>query len=96
MGSIFIWVAISKFIIKLLKIPKNWKALFLMFLSFFKKICQSEEPPLPLSKQFPPFSPIPPFLEKIFHPHPNFQIRGSQPPFPFVKGGSNYVMDKLF
>ena len=62
---------------------------------FFKKICQSEEPPLPLSKLFPPVSPIPPFLEKIFHPHPNFQIRGSQPPFPFVKGGSNYVMDKL-
>ena len=31
----------------------------------------------------PPFSPTPPFLEKIFHPHPNCQIRGIR--FPLCK-----------
>ena len=50
-----------------------------------KKIwCQSKEPPLPpLSKQFP-FSPTPPFLEKIYHPHPYCHTWGTQD--SFIKG----------
>ena len=48
-----------------------------------KKIwCQSKEPP-PLSKQFP-FSPTPPFLEKIYHPHPYCHTWGTQD--SFIKG----------
>ena len=40
------------------------------------------------------FRSTPPFLRKIFHPHPYCQIRGSQ--FPLYKrrgegGGSNYA-----
>ena len=43
-------------------------------------------------KQIPLFSPTPPSLEKIFHPHPYYQIWGSQsPPLLLYKGvGSNY------
>ena len=38
----------------------------------------------------PPCSPI--SLEKIFHPHPYCQLRGSHPP-PFIKGrSSNYAL----
>ena len=45
------------------------------------------------SKESLPFLTIAPFLEKIFHPHPYCQIRGTQSPL-FIKGGggggSNY------
>ena len=34
----------------------------------------------PISKQSASFSPIPPFLEKTFHPHPYCQISGTQSP----------------
>ena len=37
-----------------------------------------------------PFNPTPPILEKIFHPHPYCQIRGSQSSL-YNKGSSNYV-----
>ena len=40
----------------------------------------------PLSKQSPPFSPTSPFLEKIFHTHPYYQICETQST-PFIKGG---------
>ena len=38
------------------------------------------------SKESLPFLTIAPFLEKIFHPHPYCQIRGTQSPL-FIKGG---------
>ena len=41
-----------------------------IFVLFIKISCQS--------KESPPFGPTPPFLEKIFHPHPYCQIRGTQ------------------
>ena len=39
----------------------------------------------------PSFSPTPPFLEKAFHPHPYFRIRGSQTPLNKGWGDSNYA-----
>ena len=41
-----------------------------------------------------PFRPALPFLEKIFHPNPYCQIRGSQfpptPQPPFINGGGGW------
>ena len=78
----------------ILKIKKNCLALSI-FLSFFIKIlCQSKE--FPLSTQSTLKS-NPSLLEKIFHPHPHCQIRGSQSleeGTPFRKGGV-WTMDML-
>ena len=41
-------------------------------------MCQSEQSSLFLNNSS--FSPTPPFLGKVFHPHPYCQIRGSQSP----------------
>ena len=55
-------------------------------LSFIKKFdAKAKSPPPPLSTQFP-FSPTPPFLEKIYHPHPYCHTWGTQPPPSFIKG----------
>ena len=43
---------------------------------------------IPLFLNNPHFSLTPPFLKKIFHPYPYYQIRGSQS--PLIKGGSKY------
>ena len=47
-------------------------------------------------KESLPFSPTPPFLEKIFYPHVYCQIRGSQSP-SLYKGlvSSNYLSCKI-
>ena len=75
----------SKIYEQIIEIFKKLESI-LIFLSFFMKIlCQIEEPPLPLSKQSPPFSLTPPFLERVFHPDPHFQIRRKQP--TLCKGG---------
>ena len=52
-------------------------------LSFVKKFDAKAKSPPPLSKQFP-FSPTPPFLEKIYHPHPYCHTWGTQD--SFIKG----------
>ena len=46
---------------------------------------------MPKQRTISPFRPALPFLQKIFHPNPYCQIRGSQfpppPPIPFYKWG---------
>ena len=68
------------------------------YFCILKISCQSKE-----SRPFldnPTFIPTPPFLEKILHPHPYCQIRGTQS--PFIKragwggGGLNYVLFLFF
>ena len=69
-----------------LKFQTNWKS-FLYSTFLWKFNIKVKNPPLP------PLSSIPPFLQKIFHPHPYCKIWGSQSPLPpFIKGmgGSNY------
>ena len=58
---------------------KKLQSIVNIFVFFVKISCQSKESPL--SKQSP-FSPIPSFLEKIFHPHPYCKIRESQSQSP--------------
>ena len=61
-----------------------------------KKIwCQSKEPPPPFSKQFP-FSPTPPFLEKIYHPHPYCHTWGTQTPLLYKRKYVSFIPWLLF
>ena len=60
---------------------------FNIFVYLIKIPCQSKE--FPLSKQFPSFSPTPPFLEKIFYLHRYSQIWRTQ--LPLHKGEGRKV-----
>ena len=66
-------------------------------LSFVKKFDAKAKspPPSPFSKQFP-FSPTPPFLEKIYHPHPYCHTWGTQPPLLYKRKYVSFIPWLLF
>ena len=78
---------IKKIILKIKKKMQSTVNTFAFFIEFMSKQRN------PLSKQSLPFSPTPPFLEKIFHCHPYCQIRGSQ--FPLYKGEGGFELCKI-
>ena len=47
---------------------------------------------IPPFQTISPFSPTPPFLEKIFHHHPYCQIRRSRSPSPPLQWGGGQTM----
>ena len=68
---------------------RNFKKLqSIKYFCLFWKYFMSKQRILPFLNN-PPFCPTPTYLEKIFHPHPDCQIRGSQPPL-FKGGHSKY------
>ena len=66
-------------------------------LSFVKKFDAKAKspPPSPFSKQFP-FSPTPPFLEKIYHPHPYCHTWGTQTPLLYKRKYVSFIPWLLF
>ena len=64
-------------------------------LSFIKKFDAKAKSPPPLSTQFP-FSPTPPFLEKIYHPHPYCHTWGTQPPLLYKRKYVSFIPWLLF
>ena len=64
-------------------------------LSFVKKFDAKAKSPPPFSKQFP-FSPTPPFLEKIYHPHPYCHTWGTQTPLLYKRKYVSFIPWLLF
>ena len=65
----------TKLISEFKKIGKHCKIFSLLYKTFMSK-----QRIFPLSRKSLPLIPTPHFLEKIFHPHPYCQIRGTQEP----------------
>ena len=78
----------------ILKIEKELLSTVYVFVFFYKKFMSKQR--IPPFYTIPPFSPTLPFLEKIFHPHPYCQIRGSQSPLKRRSLNNGYVRQHLF